>query len=470
MERLAGGDSGFLFIETPTQTSVCVDLAILTPPAPGAPPLTLPILRAHVAERLHLLASWHWRLQEVPLGLHHPVFIEDPDFDLDYHLRERTIPAPGGQAELDALLADIEPRLLDLRHPLWQIVLVHGLADPDGGTSRQALVFRFHHTIADGAALLHSLDLLFHPVPEDRPAPDHLPEGDHPTKRELLAAAAKEQARNWREIPALLKDTKARFTDVEARKADPEVAPVPRSIGDAPWCILNQSGPPVRSYARTLLPLEELQAIRKATGATMNDVALAIVGGALRAYLLERDALPERSLVVNCPVSGDPPGTPPRQWGNRFANFFAVLGTDVEDPAERLATISASTKEAKHQLEVLGHDTLTRWLDRMPPLVGRRAARWMVDRNARDLEKADYNVLVSNVRVTNEGWEIGGHELERLFLSGPIGDEAGVNITVVGYRGMLHVTVVASPVAVPDAHRITALVEQSLEDLRACTV
>jgi diacylglycerol O-acyltransferase / wax synthase len=109
----------------------------------------------------------------------------------------------------------------------------------------------------------------------------------------------------------------------------------------------------------------------------MNDVALALMGGALRALLLELDALPEASLVVNCPVSGDPPGTPPRQWGNRFANFFAVLGTDVADPRQRIDRIAASTKEAKHQLQILGHDTLTKWLDRLPPLVGRRPpARW----------------------------------------------------------------------------------------------
>lgn len=464
MERLAGGDSGFLLIETPTQTSVCVDLAILAPATAEAPALTLEALRAHVAEHLHLLPSWRWRLEEVPLRLHHPVWVDDPDFDLGYHLRERTLPAPGGDAELDALLAEIEPQLLDLRHPLWQIVLVHGLEG-----DRQALVFRFHHTIADGAALLHTLDLLFHPVPADRPAPaDARWAPTLPKRSALLRAAMREQARNWREIPTMLRETKARFAEVEARKDDPAVPRVPRSIGDAPWSVLNQSGPPVRTYGRTLIPLEELQAVRKAAGCTMNDVALALMGGALRAYLLERDALPEASLVVNCPVSGDPPGTPPRQWGNRFANFFAVLGTDVADPRERIEVIAASTAEAKHQLQLLGHDTLTRWLDRLPPLVGRTLARRMVDRNAADRTKADYNVLISNVRITNEAWEIGGRELERLFLSGPIGDEAGLNITVVGYQGLLHVTVVGHPNAVPDAGRLIELVQASREELRAC--
>ena len=168
VQRLAGSDAGFLFIESPEQTSVCVDVALLTPPGDGAPPLTLVDLRRRVAERLPLLPAWRWRLAEVPLGLHHPVWIDDPDFDLDYHLRQVTLPEPGDDA-LDELLAEIEPQLLDLRHPLWQLILVHGLGD-----GRQALIFRFHHTIADGAALLLTLDLLLDPehpaLPDDRPA------------------------------------------------------------------------------------------------------------------------------------------------------------------------------------------------------------------------------------------------------------------------------------------------------------
>lgn len=464
VERLAGSDAGFLFIETETQTSVCVDLAELTPATEEAPPLTLAALRDHVAGHLHLLPSWTWRLEAIPLGIHHPVFVEDPDFDLDYHLRQRTLPAPGGPDEVDALLAELEPQRLDLRHPLWQIILVHGLAG-----NRQALIFRFHHTVADGAALLHTLDLLFHPVPEDRPAPVVVPDAVLPTRTALFRQALREQGRNWAEIPRMVRDTKTRFEAVEARKDDPEVPRVPRSMGDAPWTPLNQSGPPVRTYARTLLPLPQLQRVRRAVGCTLNDVALALVSAALRGYLLEHGGLPEVSLVANVPVSGDPPGTPPRQWGNRFANFFAALATDVEDPVERLRTIAASTPEAKHQLEVLGHDTLSRWLDRMPPVIGRRAARAMVDRNAKDHTKADYNVLMSNVRITNEGWTIGGHQLEHLYLSGPIGDEAGLNITVVGYQDELHVTVVAHPNAVAHPERITELMAEALEELVTCT-
>lgn len=460
MQRLAGSDAGFLFIETPNQTSVCVDLVELAPADDGGQ-LTLAKLRSYIEARLPLLPSWRWRIEPVPLGLHNSVFIEDPDFDLDYHLRERTVAAPGGTDEVDALYAELLPQLLDLRHPLWRITLVHGLT---GG--RQALVFQFHHTLADGAAILFSLDQLFHPLP-DEPLPA-LPPGEHPRRRDLLRDAVRDQARSWKAIPSMYRTTKERFAAVEARRAE-DHPPVPVSMGGAPGSVLNRPGPPQRLTARTKVPLADLHRVRKATGATMNDVALTLVGGALRAYLLRRDQLPETSLVANCPVSGDPPGTPPRQWGNRFANFFAYLGTDVADPRDRLDAVSAGTAEAKVLLETQGHFTLTEWLERIPPVIGRRAARWMVDRNAADPTKADYNVLVSNVRFTSTDFSVDGHDVDQIHLSGPIGDDAGLNITVVGYREFLHVTVVASPLAVEHPDELLDDLRQALDELVTCT-
>lgn len=460
MQRLAGSDAGFLFIETPNQTSVCVDLVELAPAADGQP-LTLPRLRSAIEARLPLLPSWRWRIQPVPLGIHNALFIEDPDFDLDYHLRERTVAEPGGTAEVDALFAELLPQMLDTRHPLWRVTLVHGLT---GG--RQALIFQIHHTLADGAAILFSLDQLFHPLP-DGPLPP-APPGEHPKRRTLLRQGLRDQARSWKAIPSMYRTTKERFTEVEARRAE-DHPPVPVSMGGAPGSVLNRPGPPQRCTARTKVPLADLHRVRKATGATMNDVALTVVGGALRAYLDRRGELPETSLVANCPVSGDPPGTPPRQWGNRFANFFAYIGTDIADPAERLRSVSASTAEAKILLETQGHFTLTEWLERIPPFVGRRAARWMVDKNAGDASKADYNVLLSNVRFTSADFSIDGHDVDQIHLSGPIGDDAGLNITVVGYRDQLHVTVVASPLAVDQPAELLDDLHAALEELVTCT-
>lgn len=460
MQRLAGSDTGFLFIETPGQTSVCVDMVHLAP-RPDGRPLSLADLHRWVNARLPLLPSWRWRLQDVPGKLHHPVWIEDPDFDLGYHLRERTLPAPGGDAEVEALHAELLPQLLDLRHPLWRITLVHGLAD-----ERQALLFQIHHALADGAAILFTMAQLFHPLPAG-PLPP-LPPAEHPTRSLLLRQALRDQAHAWRAIPSMYRETKARFLAVNERRAG-DHPPVPKPMGDAPHTILNRPGPPVRVTARARLPLADLQAVRRGAGCTLNDVVLAMVGGGLRSYLLERAALPEGSLVANCPVSGDPPGTPPRQWGNRFANFFAYLGTDVADPRERLDVVAAGTVEAKELLEALGHFTLTEWLERIPPAIGRPAARWMIDRNAADDTKADFNVLVSNVRFTDDDFALDGHEVEAIHLTGPIGDDCGLNVTVVGYRDTLHLTIDASPVGVDDPHDLVDQIRLALEELVSCT-
>jgi len=467
VERLGGSDSGFLFIETEEQTSVCVDLIELAPESDGGGALlTREDICARVQDRIHLLPSWRWRLEPVPLRIHHPVWVEDPEFRVEDHIRHRVLPAPGGPDELNDLMAELEPLRLDLRHPLWQIVLVDGLGGP--GSTRQALVLRIHHTVADGAAILHTFDLLFGDAAGELPRPEGYVVPPLPTRRTLFREAAREQVHNWRQIPRMFKDTKAIFEKVEARRNE-AVAAVPRPMHDAPGTILNRPGPAIRTYARAKVPIAELQRVRTTTGATLNDVALGMVAGSLRAYLLARDALPEKGLVANVPVSGDPPGTPPRQWGNRFANFFALLHTNVEDPRERLAAISASTAEAKLQLSLQGHDTLTEWLDRMPPLIGRPAARAMVNKSAKDPDTADFNALVSNVRISARDWRIGDQRVAHVYLSGPIGDDTGLNITVVGYDDDLHITVVGNPVTMEHPDEVVDGMVLALEELIACT-
>lgn len=440
-------------------TSSCIDLALLAPPPPGQGPLTVHRLRELVEQRLPGLPSWRWRLATVPLGLDHPVWIDDPDFDLGYHLRQATIDAPGGDAELDAYVAGVLPDLLDLRHPLWQITLLDGLR---GG--RQALVFRFHHSIADGAALLTTLDRLFGSGP--LPDPDRRPwEPVAPRPRRLFADAVRDQARNWAEAPRLLRTTLARFKQVEQRKQH-AVAPVPRPMADAPRTVLNDSYTAERAYRRLLLPTASLQRVKAAAGSTLNDVVLAVVSGGLRTYLAERGALPAEPLVANVPVANEVAGAPPRQHGNRFANFFTTLATDLDDPWARLAAISAGTVEAKLQLDLQGRDTLPDWLDRLPPAVAVPAARAMA-RRARAAERSDFNVLVSNVRVTATDWAFDGRAVEHMFMSGPVADGAGLNVTITGFGPDLHVSLVANPHAVADLSALADAMVEALDELVA---
>ena len=463
MQRLAGSDAGFLFIESESQTSTCVDLAVLAAPADGEAPLTLDGLRRHLAERLPLVPSLRWRLERIPFGVNHPVWIEDPDFDLDYHVRHATIAEPGTAADLDASVAAVLPELLDLRHPGWQVVLVDGLAD-----GRQALVFKFHHALADGAALISILDGLLGDDPAPPPPTVAVPVPAPPRRSALFFAGLAANLRAWLALPVMLWRTIMRFRAVEQRrKASP--IPTPKPMNDAPASVLNPGPTPDRVYGRTRLPLAEVQQVKRAAGTTLSDVLLAIVAGALRNDLLARADLPDKPLVVNVPVADDDPGAGPRQWGNKFANYFSFLATDVADPAERLAAVAARNAEAKLQLEIQGPRTLSAWLDRIPPAIAEPAARGLQRRTARLRDQPDFNVLVSNVRIPNPVWHVGGQAVEEMYMSGPVADESGLNVTIVGYGDQLHVSLATNPLAVDDPEALAQRLHDELATLLVAT-
>ena len=457
VRRLAGSDAGFLYIESPTNTSTCVDLMVLGPATDGSGPLTVHQLRDHLVQRLHLVPSFRWRLAPVPGGIDTPRWVDDPDFDLGYHVRQATLPAPGGHDELRAFVASQLPGLIDLRHPLWQVVLVDGLAD-----GRQALVWRFHHSLADGAALVTILDRLMGPPPA-RTAPAWQAQA-LPGPVRLFAGAVRQQTRAWLDGPALLGETLRRFKAVDERRASAPVA-VPRSMGDAPRTALNRSADAERAFGLARVDLAELQQVRKAAGTTVSDVVLAVVAGALRAHLLGQGALPDTPLVVNVPVANDPPGAPPRITGNVFANYFSFLATDEPDPRARLAAIAAANTEAKEQLEVQGRHTLPAWLDRIPPAIASRASAWMSGKQRTGTAEPDFNVLVSNVRVTDPSWTLGNRPVERFAMSGPVADGAGLNVTVTGYGDAVHFTLVTNPAAVARPQDLAHGIEAALDEL-----
>jgi WS/DGAT/MGAT family acyltransferase len=445
-----------LFVESPTQSSTCVDIAELGKATDGRGALTLPELTRHLEARLHLVPHLRWRIETIPLEIAHPVWIRDGQFDLANHVRELTVDEPGAPADLDRLVAERCTAPLDRRHPLWQIVLVHGLA---GG--RQALILRFHHSVADGLGLITTIGELFGDRAVGTPPRFR---GESPSRFKLFVTALLHQLRAWAAVPRLLVNSIARFRATDERRAAAPV-PVPRAMGDAPPSRLNRSGDAARTFARTRLPLGDVRAIKDAAGTTLSDVVLALVAGALRRSLQMSGDLPDTPLVVNVPLGMDPPGAPPRTSGNVFANFFAYLATDLEDPRQRLTAIAANTAESKRQLEILGTDTLPSWLDRFPPAIAGPVARRMARRLRTGEHPPDFNVLVSNVRIPAEARTIGTRPITRLTMSGPVADGAGLNITVAGCDHDLEVAITANPAAVPDPHHLAVLLKGALGEL-----
>ena len=399
-------------------------------------------------------------LQHVPGGIGHALLV-DHALDLDALVRHVVLP-DATTDPYDAWVAGEVGRRLDLTQSLWQVTLVDGLA---GG--RQAIVFAFHHTLADGAGLLATLAELFDDRAIERPTPATPRElAPHPRRNPtlLFLTTLARQMLVWVTMPLLLVRTIRRFRRVRLTR-ESAATPVPPMAGGAPRTVLNSSMDDRRAFARTSLPLEDLRRVRKAAGTTLSDVIVAVVAGALRDELIARDALPDSPLVVNVPLGHDAPGSAPRLSGNVFCNYYAMLPTQVADPKERLATTAVCAAEAKRQLDIQGRDTLRTWLDRIPPALVARGARMMAEKHRSGEHPPDFNVLVSNLRAPSGEWRMQGRPIEEIIFSGPVVDGVGLNITVVGYGDRVSFGIQSNPSAVPDPAGLGRRLHVALDEL-----
>ena len=241
-----------------------VILAVLKPAetADGTPsPITMGYLRDHMARRLGELPAYRWRIERVPFGLNHHLYIEDPDFDLGYHLRHATLPAPGGAKELDAFICSVAELHLDRRHPLWQMTLVDGL---DNG--RQAVVLTYQHCMADGFAAITTFSRIFSGLDHEPLTPAEPWKPDRvPGKVRLLVEAVRDLGRTLPHLPPLAVRTVRNFLAVRALRREAPVT-APRPYIDTPVCSINNSYVRGRVYTRVSLPLSDVRAVKAAAG------------------------------------------------------------------------------------------------------------------------------------------------------------------------------------------------------------
>jgi WS/DGAT/MGAT family acyltransferase len=381
------------------------------------------------------------------------VWVDDPDFDLGYHLRHVTLDDPSEEGLL-RYVGESASTLLDRRHPLWRLVLVDGLHD-----GRQALLMHWSHTLADGTAGRTTIRRLLTDIDPDELAAVRAAEPYRPApirRRTLLVEALGALLRSLLVLPALLWRLRRRTAEVEARRAEAPVV-VPKAE-DTPITTLNDAWSGRRRVARATVPLDDVRRVKDRAGATVNDVFLAMAAGALRRHLDADGALPDAPLTVNIPMSTEPerpPGAPERQMGNHFSNYLASLATDVDDPVERLHAIRASAREARRQLEVFGPTTLVELLDNIPPALAEPGARWMAaDKHAHAGERTDYSVILSNVQGTAAPFSFttpaGPVSVERTSVFGMVFDGTGLSLVGWTYGDHVELTAVSDADAVAD--------------------
>ncbi len=430
MQHLTGLDAAFLAIETPSAHMHVMGVAVLDPstiPDDDGTPFH-ERARALLAARVHLVPPFRRRLVETPFGLTVPAWIDDPDFDLDYHVRRAALPSPGGPRELAAFAADVASRPLDRSRPLWEAHIVEGLEH-----GHVALVTKIHHSLIDGVAGVSILAALFDMTADAdieplQPPPEWTP-ARAPSELEMLGSAfvrlARRQVKNVRTVVTFV----PRFVRAVARTRDQDLdVALPLT---APRLSMNRTITAHRVLAFSSVSLDDVKAVKNKLGVTVNDVVLAVMAGALRSYLERRAELPDRPLVAAIPASVRASGD--EQFGNKVSSMFAALPVDEADAVERVRSVARSMAGAKGLHEEVGGSTLEEWAEVAAPAVFSRAMRMYARLRVGERLRPVINLVLSNVPGPPWPLYFAGAQLVAIHPLGPIFDDCGLNATVISY-------------------------------------
>lgn len=446
VERLSGLDAAFLYVETPSHhMHVSMVSMFDASTVPGG--YSFEKVRGVIEERLPLIPMFRRRLVEVPFRLHHPIWIDDPDFDLDYHVRRIGAPAPGGVEELCELAGDFTSRPLDRTRPLWEMCIVEGLHD-----GRIGVMAKVHHSTVDGVSgaevMVHLFDLEPEPAPRDAPEVAEPPAPERvPSDLELVGYAAWSLARTPFRIAAKVPGTVRSFVDVvRGRRTEGPNAPTPFT---APRTSLNAAITAHRKVAAVTLPFDDVKSVKRALGCTVNDVVLALCSGALRRYLDERGELPSTPLVAVVPISVRNDPAVPTAGSNQVSAMFTSLATDRADPIERLEAVSAVSRAAKAEHNAIGAKMLRDWAEFATPALFTRASRLYSSMGLAGRHRPIHNLIVSNVPGPPFPLYLAGARLELLCPLGPVMEGAGLNVTVISYMDSLDIGLIACRETVP---------------------
>ena len=472
MEQLNGMDAGFLNMETPVQQGH-VGGVVIVDPSTAPTGWGFETIRRLIEDRIQQLAPFRRRLVTVPFDIDHPYWVEDPGFDLDFHLRHIAVPAPGDPASLANLVARIHERPLDRSRPLWELYVIDGLEH-----GRVATYTKIHHAAIDGVSGAEILTILLDTTP-NAPGSDVERGSDTARQSERIPGQIELLARST--LSAAVRPAKAIRLGYQLMRSLPALKPLeslPALIGlgrdrrdvlsrpslIAPHTVLNQPITPHRRWAFGVVDLEDAKAIKDAAGVSVNDVVIAASAGAVRRWLLEHGGLPTRSLQAMVPISIR---TESEQGliGNKVSAMIAPIGTHLEDPLERLEFVNHTMRIAKDTHRATPATLLRDFAEFTPPAVAARAAR-LVFRNGRAGRVTPFNLVISNVPGPNFPLFLAGAQLEGHFPVSAIIDGAALNITLHSYLGQLCFGLVADRDLVPDLWNVMSFITEEFVTMK----
>jgi diacylglycerol O-acyltransferase len=453
LDRLSSIDVSFLTNETSSSHMHVGAVCIFEGPPPSYEDLV-----NHVDGRLHLVPRFTQKLAFPPAQTGRPFWIDDPTFNLEYHVRHSALPSPGSEEQLRLMAARVFSQQLDRTKPLWELWMVQGLT-----RRRFALVTKTHHSLVDGIAGVDIATVLFDvkPVPEPAEADHERLPNPEPSTAILMAKGAEDLIRA--PVGLLRRIEHAVEHPQETAK---RIADAAEAVGEIGWSFANPAPDvplnveigPHRRFEWVRADLAQFKKIKDALGGTVNDVVLAVVAGALREWLDQRgirtDGLELRAQVPVSIRSADERG----QLGNKLAVMRAPLPVYVEDPVARLARVREAMRGVKDSKQALGAEVISRFNDFAPPTLLAQAARI-------NFSTRLFNVVVTNVPGPQIPLYVLGRELQDIFPVGFLPPHHSVFIAIMSYNGGINFGLLADFDSMEDVGVIGAGIEHAIAEL-----
>jgi diacylglycerol O-acyltransferase / wax synthase len=464
VQQLSGLDAAFLYFESGNAPTHIGSFAIYDQSTATGGSVTFKDILSNIRSRLHLAKCFRQKLIRLPYDFDHPYWIEDPEFDIEFHVRHIALPHPGDWRQLCIQIARIHARPLDLSKPLWEMYVIEGLDNVEGAPKNSfAVMTKIHHSAIDGVsgaeltAVIHDIE----PDATPEPPTEHwIPERDP----SLLELGMRTVVRNVQEP--------FRFLRVMSRTI-PSIANVMRSdpqeevenSGSVPRTRFNGTVTAHRVVEGRDFALQDVRNIRKRVpGATVNDVVLTICGGAMRRYLEDKKELPRESLVAMAPISvrsDEESGA----MGNRISAMSVTLYTDIANPIERLGAVHDGTRDSKAVAEAMGAETMTDISQVLPGTFSGLAARLYTRMGLANRVQPFLNTVITNVPGPQFPLYFTGARMVALHGIGPVMDGMGIIHPVFSYSGRISIAVTACRDQLPDPGFYADCIQASFDEL-----
>ncbi|WP_405234903.1 WS/DGAT/MGAT family O-acyltransferase [Lentisalinibacter orientalis] len=464
LKQLSGLDSLFLYAESERAPLEVSSLQIYDPSTHPAGRVKFTEILATFAARIDRSKVFRRKLLPVPFALDYPYWVEDEDFDLEYHVRHIALPKPGDWRQLMDLVARLQAQQLDLARPLWVVYIIEGLNEVPGvKPGCFGMFMKMHHATIDGVsgqeiqAAIHD----FEPVPADGSRYEPAPGRTQPAPgaaRLLLRSPVSNLAKSLRlggavaaALPGLVRAGLA--------SRGRERTPVPKTV-------FNRGRvSPSRVVDGHVYDLAEVKAVSKALDGTINDVVLAVVAGALRRYLAARDELPEETLVAACPMNVRGEDDHGHEVDNLVSAMLTPLHTEIADPVERVRAIHQGTEDAKAVMEAIGPRRMAEIPMNLPSPVARGLLPLLMELTVRSGTVA-FNTMVTNVAGIQKPVYLAGAEMVAMLGMGPVVHQAGLFHAVFSYNGVISVMFTACRQMLPDPEFYAECIDASYREVR----